>query len=59
MIINAVDLQLRAAKVTSISAYVTWRFFDAQEKPYIDGVQLRFRKSLFNDLTSNLIEYAL
>lgn len=40
--INSVDLQLRAADVTSVSAYVTWRFFDAQEKPYIDGVQLRF-----------------
>ena len=42
MIINAVDLELRAADITSVSAYVTWRFFDAQEKPYIDGVQLRF-----------------
>ena len=43
VIINTVDLQLRTADVTSVSAYVTWRFFDAQEKPYIDGVQLRSR----------------
>ena len=42
MIINAVDLELRAADITAVSAYVTWRFFDAQEKPYIDGVQLRY-----------------
>ena len=37
-----VDLNLRTADVTSVSAYVTWRFFGADEKPFIDGVQLRF-----------------
>ena len=42
VIINALDLELRAADITAVSAYVTWRFFDAQEKPYIDGVQLRY-----------------
>ena len=37
------DLELEAVMVSTESAKVTWRHFDVvEEKPYIDGVQLRY-----------------
>lgn len=41
MVIVQVDLEIKAGKITADSTYLSWRFFNADEKPYIDGVQLR------------------
>lgn len=37
-----IDVQLAAKEVTSVSAVLVWRFFSAEEKQFIDGVQIRY-----------------
>ena len=37
-----IDTKLSVDGIKSSSAYVSWRFFNLQEKQYIDGVQIRF-----------------
>jgi hypothetical protein len=41
-IVVYLDLKLEVGAVGASSARVTWRHFEPEEKPYIDGVQLRY-----------------
>ena len=40
--IKKIDTKLSADGIKSKSAYISWRYFNLDEKQYIDGVQIRF-----------------
>ena len=40
-VIKVVEMDLEVNEVTDEAAKVTWRLFKAEEKKYVDGVQVR------------------
>ena len=54
--IEYLDMELTASEVTTDSVRLTWRYLKPAEKPYIDGIQLRYLELRDNKHVSSVPE---